>query len=406
MSNAYSKDLERWMPRLIAVWRASRGRGGGAGPETRLTPQEVKEVAAGVRQLSLGLTRERQLAGARYMDDPKLLGAYLLFYWPVSYAQARQVLGELPNRPRQVLDLGSGPGPVAFAALDAGGGQVTAADRSKAALTLARNLAAEAGEALATRDWDPTKKGATLPDGQFDLITMGHVVNELYGTGDAATAPRAALLETILAKVKRGGSLLVMEPALRETSRGLLHVRDAMVAKGYAVRAPCMYRGPCPALVKETDWCHAERAWPMPRVVEELARAASLHKESLKMSYLVLAPKDEAWPELTPGRLFRIVSEPLEGKGRHRYIGCGPEGRVGLAMQERHRNERNERFLKLNRGDVISVTETEPKGDGLALDERTEVRVVAPAGKGVPPPPPKEDAPSSPGTGPRPGAPS
>ncbi|NOK03157.1 MULTISPECIES: small ribosomal subunit Rsm22 family protein [Myxococcus] len=406
MSNAYSKDLERWMPRLIAVWRASRGRGGSGGPETRLTPQEVKEVAAGVRQLSLGLTRERQLAGARYMDDPKLLGAYLLFYWPVSYAQARQVLGELPNRPRQVLDLGSGPGPVAFAALDAGGGQVTAADRSKAALTLARNLAAEAGEALATRDWDPTQKGATLPDGQFDLITMGHVVNELYGTGDAATAPRAALLETILAKVKRGGSLLVMEPALRETSRGLLHVRDAMVAKGYAVRAPCMYRGPCPALVKETDWCHAERAWPMPRVVEELARAASLHKESLKMSYLVLAPKDEAWPELTPGRLFRIVSEPLEGKGRHRYIGCGPEGRVGLAMQERHRNERNERFLKLNRGDVISVTETEPKGDGLALDERTEVRVVAPAGKGVPPPPPKEDAPSSPETGPRPGAPS
>lgn len=406
MSNAYSKDLERWMPRLIAVWRASRGKGGAGGPETRLTPQEVKEVAAGVRQLSLGLTRERQLAGARYMDDPKLLGAYLLFYWPVSYAQARQVLGELPNRPRQVLDLGSGPGPVAFAAMDAGGGQVTAADRSKPALTLARNLAAEAGEALATRDWDPTKKDAALPDGQFDLITMGHVVNELYGTGDAATAPRAALLETILAKVKRGGSLLVMEPALRETSRGLLKVRDAMVAKGYAVRAPCMYRGPCPALVKETDWCHAERAWPMPRVVEELARAASLHKESLKMSYLVLAPKDEAWPELTPGRLFRIVSEPLEGKGRHRYIGCGPEGRVGLAMQERHRNERNERFLKLNRGDVISVTETEPKGDGLALDERTEVRVVAPAGKGVPPPPPKEDAPTSPGTGPGPGAPS
>ncbi|WP_426754474.1 small ribosomal subunit Rsm22 family protein [Myxococcus sp. Y35] len=405
MSNAYSKDLERWMPRLIAVWRASRGRGGGGGPETRLTPQEVKEVAAGVRQLSLGLTRERQLAGARYMDDPKLLGAYLLFYWPVSYAQARQVLGELPSRPRQVLDLGSGPGPVAFAALDAGAGEVTAADRSKAALTLARNLAAEAGEALATRDWDPTKKGAALPEGQFDLITMGHVVNELYGTGDAATAPRAALLETILTKVKRGGSLLVMEPALRETSRGLLHVRDAMVAKGFAIRAPCMYRGPCPALVKETDWCHAERAWPMPRVVEELARAASLHKESLKMSYLVLAPQGEDWPALPPGRLFRIVSEPLEGKGRQRYIGCGPEGRVGLAMQERHRNERNERFLKLNRGDVISVTETEPKGDGLALDERTEVRVVAPAGKGVPPPP-KEDAPAGPGTGPRPGAPS
>ncbi|MCP3104079.1 small ribosomal subunit Rsm22 family protein [Myxococcus sp. K15C18031901] len=396
MSNAYSKDLERWMPRLIAVWRASRGRGDG--PETRLTPQEVKEVAAGVRQLSLGLTRERQLAGARYMDDPKLLGAYLLFYWPVSYAQARQVLGELPNRPRQALDLGSGPGPVAFAALDAGAGEVTAADRSKAALNLARALATEAGEALATREWDPTKKAAALPEGQFDLVTMGHVVNELYGTGDAATAPRAALLEAVLAKVKRGGSLLVMEPALRETSRGLLHVRDAMVAKGYAVRAPCMYRGPCPALVKESDWCHAERAWPMPRVVEELARAASLHKEALKMSYLVLAPKDEDWPTLPPGKLFRIVSESLEGKGRQRYIGCGPDGRVGLAMQERHRTEKNDRFFQLNRGDVIAVTQTEPKGDGLALDDRSEVRMVAAAGRGVPPSPKEETPPTPPTT--------
>ncbi len=382
MGDPYSRDLERWIPRLIAVWRQARRKA--EGPETRLTPQEVKEVGAGVKQLSLGLTRERQLAGARYMDDPRLLGAYLLFYWPVSYAQARQALGELPQRPRQVLDLGSGPGPLAFAAMDAGAKEVVAADRSKPALALARALATEAGEALATREWDPTRK-APLPEGTFDLITMGHVLNELYGTGDGATAPRAALLEQVLSQVKKGGSLLVLEPALRETSRALLKVRDVLVGKGYAVRAPCMFRGNCPALVKESDWCHAERSWPMPRVVEELARAAGLHKESLKMSYLVLAPRGETWPELPPGRLFRIVSEPLEGKGRHRYIGCGPEGRVGLALQDKHRTEKNERFFKLHRGDVIAVTETEPKGDGLALDDRSEVRVVAHAGRGVPP---------------------
>jgi hypothetical protein len=148
-----------------------------------------------------------------------------------------------------------------------------------------------------------------------------------------------------------------------------------------------MFRGPCPALVKGSDWCHAERAWTMPKVVEEVARAASLHKESLKMSYLVLAPQGEAWPELTPGRLFRVVSEPLEGKGRQRFMACGPEGRVGLALQDKHRNERNERFFKLQRGDVVAVTETEPKGDGFSLTDRSEVRVVAAAGRMVPPPP-------------------
>ncbi len=371
------------MPRLIATFR-KRGKRP-PGPEDRLTPQEVREVASGVKQLSMGLTRERKLAGATYMDDPKLLGAYLLFYWPVSYAQARQALGELPNRPREVLDLGSGPGPLAFAALDAGAAQVTAADRSKPALELARALAAEAEEALATREWDPLAKKPP-PDGQFDLITMGHVVNELFGTAPDAADKRVAMLETLLAKLKPRGTLLIIEPALRDTSRGLLQVRDQLVAKGYAVRFPCLFKGNCPALIKETDWCHAERSWEMPQVVEELARAASLHKESLKMSYLALAPKGEAWTEPPPGRLFRIVSEPLEGKGRHRYMGCGPEGRVGLALQQKHDVPENRAFFHLRRGDVISISETEEKGDGFGLSDKSTVKVVAPAGKGMPEP--------------------
>src|SRR5215813_5020403 len=163
------RALARWMPRLVAVWR--RHRKLPEGPPV-LVGRELKEVAQGIRALSSGLTRERSLVGARYLDDPRLLGAYLLFYWPVSYAQARAVLGELPRRPKDVLDLGSGPGPVAFAAMDAGASQVTAADRSAPALGLARALAAEAEEALATRSWS----GGTLPDGRFDVILLGHLL--------------------------------------------------------------------------------------------------------------------------------------------------------------------------------------------------------------------------------------
>lgn len=376
----YARDLERWMGRLVAVWRRARRRPEGP---AQLGPQEIKELGAGVKQLSLGLTRERTLAGARYMDDPKLLGAYLLFYWPVSYAQARQVFGELSHRPRSVLDVGSGPGPLGFAAMDAGAADVTCADRSSAALALVRELATEAEEAVATRDWDPQKRLA-FPDGTFDVVTMGHVLNELFGKGEGAIAKRADVVEAALAKVKRGGSVVVLEPALRETSRALLQVRDVLVSRGYAIRAPCLFRGHCPALIKESDWCHADRPWQMPRQVEAIAKAAGLHKESLKMSYLVLAPKGEAWPAPPPGRLFRIVSEPLEGKGRQRYIGCGPEGRVGLALQERHGTEANEVFFKLHRGDVVSVTETEPKGDGLGLTERSEVKRIASAGARLP----------------------
>lgn len=373
------RALARWMPRLVAVWR--RHRKLPAGPPT-LVSREVKEVAQGIRALSAGLTRDRALVGARYLDDPRLLGAYLLFYWPVSYAQARAVLGELPRRPRSVLDLGSGPAPVAFAALDAGASEVTAADRSGPALTLARALAAEAEEPLATRAWTG---GATLPEGQFDAITLGHVLNEL-GRGPAAISERAALLERAAGQLRRGGSLVVLEPALRDTSRELLHVRDLLVQRGFAVRAPCLWRGACPALVKASDWCHAERSWSPPPLLDALAREAGLRKEALKMSYLVLAPREEAWAEPPGGRLFRIVSEPLEGKGRQRYVGCGPEGRIGLALQQKHRTASNEVFFSLRRGDVVAVEGMEPRGDGLALVDGSSVRKVASAGQAFPPP--------------------
>ena len=408
-------DLAAWIPRLLAVWRAARRgpkRPGPRPPPDALLPDELREVAAAVTRLSTGLTRDRELAGARYLDDEKLLGAYLLFYWPTSYLQARGVLSELPRRPHTVLDLGSGPGPLAFAALDAGASSVTAADRSKQALQAARELSRLAGEPLTTRDWNPAQRQpvAGLTGGRApDVILAGHLLNELW-KGPEQAAKRAALLEEARATLAPGGSLVVIEPALRETSRALLEVRDLLVAGGAAVRAPCLLRGACPALVKPSDWCHAERAYEPPPLVAQIAKAAGLRKEAVKMSYLVLAPPGEPWAEPPPGRVFRVVSEPLAGKGRLRYMGCGPAGRMGLALQEKHLGEGNRRFEALLRGDVVGLEGSEPRGDGLALGSGSKVELLAAAGRPVPQGPPGTFAalapiqPTAPAAGPGPAA--
>ena len=229
-----------------------------------------------------------------------------------------------------------------------------------------------------------------------DAILMGHVLNELW-KGEGQAEKRAALLTQALALLASGGSLVIIEPALRDTSRALLEVRDLLVAKGAAVRAPCLWRGACPALTKPSDWCHAERPIAPPPLVAQIGKAAGLRKEAVKMSYLVLAPPGEPWAELpaagapgdgsaSTGRIFRIVSEPLAGKGRLRYMGCGPEGRLGLALQEKHLGDGNRRFEALLRGDVISLEGAEPKGDGIGLGAGSTVRLLAAAGQPVPRP--------------------
>ncbi len=369
--DAFDRDLARWIPRLLAVFRARRGQGGGS---DRLSREELAFVGAGVRSLSLGLTRERDLAGERYLDDPKLRAAYLLFYWPVSYAQVRRALAELPGPLGDVLDLGCGSAPAAFAALDGGAQRALGADRSQTALDIAGLLARPGSLPLRVQRWSAGQKA---PDGRYDLIICQHLLNEL------PAEKRPALTRELLGMLRPHGTLLLLEPALRETSRELLVLRDGLVAEGHAIRAPCLWRGACQALDRPSDWCHAERAWDPPDLVTAIASAAGLHKESLKMSYLAVAPKGEAWREPPAGKVLRIVSERLKGKGRMRFIGCGPEGRMGLALQNKHEGASNASFRNLNRGDVVRLTESVPRGDGLALGPESTVTVIAKASEPV-----------------------
>lgn len=99
------------------------------------------------------------------------------------------------------------------------------------------------------------------------------------------------------------------------------------------------------------------------------------------MSYLALAPPGEPWAEPPPGRVFRIVSEPLQGKGRRRYMGCGPEGRLGLALQDKHVTDENRIFGELARGDVVRLEGADPKGDGIGLGPGSAVVRLARAGE-------------------------
>ena len=154
-----------------------------------------------------------------------------------------------------------------------------------------------------------------------------------------------------------GGTIILIEPALRETSRTSSSPRDGLLGRGLHVVAPCFWTGPCPALARERDWCH------------DAAPAGG--RGRVDFSYLILreGPRKEA----EDGSVFRVVSDPMPDKGRLRLYGCGASGRHQLVRLDRHASDMNAAFAELERGDIARVEPAQSAGDGLRVTAESRV---------------------------------
>jgi len=289
----------------------------------------------------------------------------------------------LPARaPLRLLDLGAGAGAMTLgaAAYLAGIGReldlsVVAIDRDRGALALfegaARHLAQSLGGRIALERRADLLRDAVLPPGAFDLVLAGGVLNEL----DEAT--RISLVERGLTALDEGGALVLIEPALRETSRDLHRLRDHLLASGRAhVFAPCTRAvAPCPALARERDWCHEDRPLALPPRAARLAQATGLRQGGMKFAYLVLRRAGDPLAAVDPSRAaLRIVSEAKRLKGRRECVGCGDAGWVKLRLLSRHRTDANRGFERVRRGDVL-VIDSETAGAGEIRDLRADEAV-------------------------------
>lgn len=363
--------VEAWMAALIGRWGEQTLRA-----DEPLPSGISKKLAAALKPLSDGLIGDRELVGEGYLDGKRALGAYLVYFWPASYAQACRALDMAGvTGGARALDLGCGPGPATAALLDRGFEAVVACDRAEDALALAASLDPTR---VTTARWNA--QADAVPEGPFDVIFMGHLLNELWADAEEADAlaQRRALCERALAQLAPGGKLILVEPALKATSRQALALRDALVGRGHTILAPCLHQGPCPALASERDWCHTEQPWQPPEWTAQITRQVGIGRRSLKMTCLVFAPGARALGALADPaqRPFRIVSDPLHSKGKWTWIGCGPEGRVGLVLMKRDLARHNKVFRQLQRGDIISVSATRERGDGLALSAESRVQVL------------------------------
>ena len=345
---------------------------------------------AAVPSVHAGLVGERKLIGTPYLATPSLREEYAREIAPRTEAALARVLDEIYGS-RGVGRAASVPPPVA-APLSAAApplgilpAPARAIDLGAGTGAVGRTLRSRFGAALPVvavdlvsgPDTVRADLAAELPavDGQrFDLVVAAHVLNELYV--DRHPAERIDLrarrvLAWAGALLSGGGRLIILEPALRQTSRELLAVRDQALAAGLQVVAPCLWTGPCPALTRERDWCHDA--------------APIAHGARVDYAYLVLragaaGADDRAVGGAADETLFRIVSDPMVEKGRLRLFGCGPAGRHPLVRLDRHLSPSNAPFDTLHRGGLTRLAPTQLLGDGLRLSAATVVEVVGDRG--------------------------
>jgi hypothetical protein len=292
---------------------------------------------------------ERALVGTPYLADPELRQEYARDIAPRTRAALGKILAEVFSgdavMPDRALDLGAGTGAVgeALATHFGAGLGVVGVDRVAAPGVVTANLE------------------VALPavDGRFDLIVAAHLLGELFvdrpfeeRIDDRARRVRA-WTEELLAP---GGTVILLEPALRETSRELLAVRDQLLAlSDLEIVAPCFWSGACPALANPRDWCHD---------------AVAAGDRRIDFSYLVLRDR---WKPL-PGQLsYRVVSDPLPEKGRLKLYACGPTGRHAFVRLDRHEGPANAAFGKLVRGDVARIAGETEANDGMRVEATTAV---------------------------------
>jgi SAM-dependent methyltransferase len=285
------------------------------------------------------------------------------------------------GRPVRFLDLGAGLGATTWGVLRAleaagqrGAIEATWVDHDAAALGVAEELArvrgAENGPiAMRVRT---LPGGLSVPRGEpWDLVLLGQVLSELDGSMSVAGRldKHAALVRDLVAKaVRPDGSLVVLEPALRDRTRHLHAVRDAVLLRGEGITvfAPCLHGGPCPALASEGEWCHEDLPVDLPAWLVPIARASGLRWQGLTFSYLVLRRDGET----LAGRGFRwrVVSEPMVTKGKRELFLCGggPEAPTRFRVQrlDRHATEANQEWDTLSRGDRIRIRPPPEPGRG------------------------------------------
>jgi ribosomal protein RSM22 (predicted rRNA methylase) len=311
-----------------------------------------KELAARATRIS----EHYRAAGAsdQVISHPADVTAYLFSRLPGTYAAVAAVIQQAQGAhegfsPKSLLDVGSGPGTAAWAAVEAWPSiaSVTMVDANSHFLKAAKTLAQGSpnpGLAGATVIQDNiASPGKNWP--QADLVIASFALAELPEQEQTRIVARLWKLCT--------GVLIIIEPG---TTLGYLRIKAArtvLLDEGGQILAPCPHHEACP--IVSPDWCHFVQRVARSRD-HMLAKGASVPFEDEKFSYIAVSrlAREKA------GAYVRILLYPKGSKHDIRLKVCTATGIVDLSVPTRNK-ARYAVARRLDWGDELPMEDGEAK---------------------------------------------
>jgi ribosomal protein RSM22 (predicted rRNA methylase) len=273
------------------------------------------------RAASISLHYRAGQASRLAIASPADVAAYCSARMPATYAAVCAALSAarelMPSfSPASLIDLCAGPGTASFAALSLWPeiSALTLVDANPFFLDAARSLGEACGiaamrEAKLIRSTLASARDE-LPSA--DLVVMSYALVEMSPNEIAELACRVWRHSR--------GLLLFVEPGTPEGLRRILICRDALIAKGAHLVAPCPHLEACP--MQPPAWCHFSERLARSRQ-HRLAKAAQVNYEDEPYIYLAFAGSAAT---LRPQG--RIVSRVRVSKADVRFSVCGKDGRL------------------------------------------------------------------------------
>jgi ribosomal protein RSM22 (predicted rRNA methylase) len=242
--------------------------------------------------------------------------AYALARMPATYAAVTASLNALAEirpdfAPKNLLDVGAGPGTATWAAAEAFPSlqEIALLDANDALRALALGLVAESFR-LRDVSYDRGEARAALAKADTaDLVVASYMIGEI------SDGERRALAELMWQRTR--DTLLVVEPGTPAGYARVIALREQLIAKGARVAAPCPHDGKCP--LEPPDWCHFSQRLQRSRAHMQI-KGAEVPFEDERFSYVVLTRAPVG------ARPSRVLAQPVVSKVEITAKLCTPEG--------------------------------------------------------------------------------